>query len=292
MGMKYIKIDESGNKIESSQYDKEAVSYEVNKSRGEVEYIRRTISYRRQPLSRANRFDIWDRTRFGGGFIVSWEQVHVAPKERSTSQGGMNFAIHFDKLVDIKLGEFANLKEAEIYAIKFAIDFGDVMPFFGYHLLFEKEGLTIEDIPTVFNWDETPRDIKISCPVIDPKVIEANKMMAERRLLNKQNRENGMEDTRIMVKVLLNINLGDLNEAIQSHLENEVAVIDGCGNDGNSTYNVDEVDVKVESTGQIEATFYLERESGKFVSAEDLRSEIENQLGSNLAVEVPFEITA
>jgi len=192
----------------------------------------------------------------------------------------------------VNIGQFSTLKEAELYTMKFAYDFADVKPYFGYHPLFEKEEVTIEDIPNVFTWDDVSRPISITCPVLDQKGIEENKKIAERRLLNKQNRENGMEDTRIMVKVLLNVNLGDLGEAIQSHLENEVSVIDGVGNDGTSTYNIDEVDVKVESTGQIEATFYLERESGKFASVDDLRSEIENQLGTNLTVEVPFEIQA
>ena len=94
-----------------------------------------------------------------------------------------------------------------------------------------------------------------------------------------------------MVKVLLNVDLNAIQESIQSHLESEVSTVENVGADGDSVYNVDEVDVSVKSTGEIEATFYLERESGKFASADDLRSEIVNQLGSSNSVEIPIEVT-
>ena len=93
-----------------------------------------------------------------------------------------------------------------------------------------------------------------------------------------------------MVKVLLNVNLSELEESIANYLQDEVDSVDGVGADGDSVYNVDEVQVKVESTGQIEATFYLERESGKFASADELGDSILTQLGERGSVEVPIEV--
>lgn len=292
MGYKYVKIDESGAVIPSHQYDQEAVSYDLRKTKGVFSgvYIRREIGYSNTKGGRKNYFEIDDNTQSDGAFVVSWKNVYVAPRPAESKDGKIVLDYQADMVLNIKLGEFQKLKDAELYAIKFALDFGNVKPFYGYHPLFEKEGLTIEDIPMVFNWDDSTRPIQIKCPVVDKSVIQENKERAKRRLLEKEARLNGKEDTRIMVKVLLNINLNDLNEALASHLENEVSVIDGVGADGESTYNVDEVDVKVKSTGAIEATFYLERESGKFASADDLRAEIVNQIGANATVEIPIEL--
>jgi hypothetical protein len=89
----------------------------------------------------------------------------------------------------------------------------------------------------------------------------------------------------------MNVNLTDLEASIADYLQGEVDSVDGVGADGESVYNVDEVQVKVESTGQIEATFYLERESGKFASADELGDSIMTQLGSHGAVEVPIEMS-
>ena len=297
MNNKRVRI-ENGRIIPSTQYDDEAVYYEVRASK-ETDSIYRTVSYANKGTARMNRFTIDDHTKYGGVFSVSWNGVNVAPNPDGPNKGGgLTFTwgektvldYRADLIVNVLLGEFQTLKEAELYAIKFAQSFGDVKSFYGYHPLFEKEDLTIEDIPTVFTWDEGSRPIQIKCPRVDKKVLEESKERAKRRLLEKEARLNGKEDTRIMVKVLLNINLNDLNEALASHLENEVSVIDGVGADGESTYNVDEVDVKVESTGAIEATFYLERESGKFASADDLRAEIVNQIGANATVEIPIEL--
>ena len=297
MNSKRVRI-ENGRIIPSTQHDDEAVYYEVRVSK-ETDSIYRAISYANKGTARMNRFSIDDHTKYGGVFSVSWSWVNVAPNPDGPNKGGgLTFTwgektvldYRADLQVNVLLGEFQTLKEAELYAIKFAQSFGDVKSFYGYHPLFEKEDLTIEDIPTVFTWDGGSRPIQIKCPRVDKKVLEESKERAKRRLLEKEARLNGKEDTRIMVKVLLNINLNDLNEALASHLENEVSVIDGVGANGDSTYNVDEVDVKVESTGAIEATFYLERESGKFASADELREEIINQIGANSTVEIPLEL--
>jgi hypothetical protein len=296
MSHKRVRI-ENGKIIPSTQHDDEAVLYEVTVSK-DTDSIYRSISYANKGISRLNRFDIDDRTKYGGVFTVNWLRVNVESNPEGPTKGGLTLKMgeevvldyRGDLIVNILVGEFQTLKEAELYAIKFAQGFGDVKPFYGYHPLFEKEDLTIEDIPMVFTWDEGSRPIQIKCPRVDKKVLQESKERAQRRLLEKEARLNGKEDTRIMVKVLLNINLNDLNEALASHLENEVSVIDGVGADGDSTYNVDEVDVKVESTGAIEATFYLERESGKFASADDLRAEIVNQIGANATVEIPIEL--
>jgi len=39
MGIKYLKLDENGNKVQSHAYDKDAIAYEVSKSRGLSSYI-------------------------------------------------------------------------------------------------------------------------------------------------------------------------------------------------------------------------------------------------------------
>jgi hypothetical protein len=289
MGYKYVKLDENGKKVTTHQYDEGAVSYATRKYKDSLlgEHITRTITYSSIKNNRTNRFDIY-QSRVQGLFIVSWENVHIAPRPSETKDGVITLDYRVDFIINVKLGEFERLQDAELYAIKFALDFGDVKSFYGYHPLFEKENITIEDIPTVFTWDGGSRPIQIKCPTVDKKVIEENKEKAKRRLLSKQN---GEEDTRIMVKVLLNVDLNAIQESIQSHLESEVSTVENVGADGDSVYNVDEVDVLVKSTGEIEATFYLERESGKFASTDDLRSEIVNQLGSSNSVEIPIEVT-
>ena len=289
MGYKYVKIDENGKKVTSHQYDKSAVLYAIQKYKDDIlgHYTTRTISYSSTKGGRGNFFDIDDR-RSQGVFIVSWKNVHVANQASQAKDGVIVLDYRGDMILNIKLGEFQRLQDAELYAIKFALDFGDVKPFYGYHPLFEKENITIEDIPSVFTWDDGNRPIQIKCPTVDKKVIEENKEKAKRRLLSKAS---GEEDTRIMVKVLLNVDLNDIQESIQNHLQSELSTIDNVGADGDSVYNVDDVEVLVKSTGEIEATFYLERESGKFASADDLRSEIVNQLGSSNSVEIPIEVT-
>jgi len=297
MGYKRVRI-ENEKIIPSSQHDQEAVLYEVVSNK-ETNSMFRTISYANKG-NRLNRFDISDHTKYGGVFSVDWVGINVEPNPDGTKKsGGLTFKwgeevvldYRADLIVNILLGEFQTLREAELYAIKFAQSFGDVKSFYGYHPLFEKEDLTIEDIPTVFTWDGGSRPIEIKCPRVDKKILQENKEKAERRLLEKEARLNGKEDTRIMVKVLLNVDLNAIQESIQSHLESEVSTVENVGADGDSVYNVDEVDVSVKSTGEIEATFYLERESGKFASADDLRSEIVNQLGSSNSVEIPIEVT-
>lgn len=296
MGYKRVRI-ENEKIIPSSQHDEEAVLYEVISNK-ETDSVLRSISYANKG-NRLNRFNISDQTKYGGVFSVDWVWVNVEPNPNGTKKEGVSLEwggkvvldYSADLIVDILLGEFQTLREAELYTIKFAQSFGDVKSFYGYHPLFEKEDLTIEDIPTVFTWDGGSRPIQIKCPRIDKKILEENKEKAKRRLLEKEARLNGKEDTRIMVKVLLNVDLNAIQESIQSHLESEVSTVENVGADGTSVYNVDEVDVSVKSTGEIEATFYLERESGKFASADDLRGEIVNQLGNNNSVEIPIEVT-
>lgn len=289
MGYKYVKIDENGKKVTTHQYDEGAVSYATQKHKDSYfgEYITRTISYSSTKGGRTNSFDI-DNSRTQGAFIVSWKHVHVGHRPEKAQDGVIVLGYQADMIMNIKLGEFQRLQDAELYTIKFALDFGNVKPFYGYHPLFEKKNITIEDIPSVFTWDDVSRPIQIKCPTVDKKLIEQNKEKVKRRLLSKQN---GEEDTRIMVKVLLNVDLNAIQESIQSHLQNEVSTVENVGADGDSIYNVDDVEVSVKSTGEIEATFYLERESGKFASADDLRSEIVNQLGSSNSVEIPIEVT-
>jgi hypothetical protein len=88
----------------------------------------------------------------------------------------------------------------------------------------------------------------------------------------------------------MNIDLKDLEEVIAEYLRSEISTVDSVGADSESVYNVDDVEVTVESTGAIEATFYLERESGKFASTDDLLDGIVTQLNSS-SVDVPIEVS-
>ncbi len=289
MGYKYVKIDENGKKVTSHQFEEGAVSYATQKIKDSVlgNLVYRTISYSKKQGGKGNSFDIHQRH---GRFVVSWKNVYVAPRPSQPKDGVIVLDYRADMMLDIKIGEFEKLQDAELYAIKFALDFGDVAHYFGYHPLFEKEGITIEDIPNVFTWEQVARPIQISCPKVNKKAIEKNIGETKRRLELREKIKNGGEDTRIMVKVLLNVDLGDLGQAISDKLLEEVSTVDGVGANGDSVYNVDDVVVDVKNTGEVEATFYLERESGKFTSADELRENIVNSIRS-IDVELPITVT-
>jgi len=269
MGYKFYKLDEYGELVPSTitaYREGLGVRYELSKHDN---YLSREF------VCGEARININDRVAYLGFYEVTWNVLVM------------------DKIgyVRISFGQFEKLNEAQKYAVKIALDFAKTYPRYGAHKLFDNEEVRIDMLPVRFTQgSDEPEAIRIPFIEVDKKAIEENKERAKRRLLEKEARLNGKEDTRIMVKVLLNINLNDLNEALANHLQNEVSVIDGVGADGDSTYNVDEVGVKVESTGAIEATFYLERESGKFASADDLREEIINQIGANSTVEIPLEL--
>jgi hypothetical protein len=206
------------------------------------------------------------------------------------------------KQLEVQVAQFAKLKDAEKYAIKLALEMADIYSTYSYNEIFTKEkNLRIENltlIKQIVTKDDqgtkveyVASDLNIKNIDLDTSSIESKRQ--ERLLRNKQRQERlqGGEDTRIMVKVLMNVNLTDLEASIADYLQGEVDSVDGVGADGESVYNVDEVQVKVESTGQIEATFYLERESGKFASADELGDSIMTQLGSHGAVEVPIEMS-
>lgn len=294
MGYKYVKIDEKGKKLNTHQYDEGAVSYATEKYKDSLlgEYGTRTMSYGKG-RNRKNFFDIQD-DRSRGVFTVSWKNVHISPRpEQSIKQENGELVIldyRSDMIINIELGEFQGLQDAELFTIKFALAFGNVKPYFGYHPLFEKENITIEDIPSVFNWDDEIVHLQMKCPTVDKKILEQNKEETRRRLELREKIKNGGEDTRIMVKVLLNVDLGDLAEAIQNKLSEEIDQIDAVGADGTSIYNVDDVVVDVKNTGEVEATFYLERESGKFASADELRQSIADSIGDT-EIELPITVT-
>ena len=204
---------------------------------------------------------------------------------------------------NIDMGEFAKLKDAENFALGFAYDYREYGNFFPYDPVFDRlkeepkysDRIKISEIPVLWKYNrETERyeGIKIQVPYneVSKEVLEKTKEETKRRLELREKIKNGGEDTRIMVKVLLNVDLGDLGQAISDKLLEEVSTVDGVGVDGDSVYNVDDVVVDVKNTGEIEATFYLERESGKFTSADELRSEIVNSI-SSIDIDLPIEVT-
>jgi hypothetical protein len=133
MGYKYVKIDENGKKVTTHQHDEGAVSYATQKYKDSYfgEYITRTITYSSTKGGRTNRFDI-DNSRTQGAFIVSWNNVHIAPRPSETKDGVISLDYRVDFIINVKLGEFQRLQDAELYAIKFALDFKiNSLAFFG-----------------------------------------------------------------------------------------------------------------------------------------------------------------
>ena len=207
---------------------------------------------------------------------------------------------------NIDMGKFATLKEAENFALGFAYDYREYGNFFLYdpaNPVFDRlkgetkysDRIKISEIPVLWKYNRETKmydGIKIQVPYNDvsEEVLEKTKEETKRRLELREKIKNGGEDTRIMVKVLLNVDLGDLGQAISNKLLEEVSTVDGVGADGDSVYNVDDVVVDVKNTGEVEATFYLERESGKFTSADELRSEIVNSI-SSIDIDLPITVT-
>jgi hypothetical protein len=284
MGSKLVCLNKQGELQTGPKYVEENyahmyVSYEVDKSRGwrEMRYGGRTFA--------RNLYSIKDKK---GYFEVLWHVEHQAtPNDWHV------------KKIEVLAGQFAKLKDAEVYAVKLAFQMKDIYNCYSYSEVFDREDFRIEDFTLlkqsidrnrepVVMYEQT--DLHIKNIDLDMSNIQKKKEEIIARNKQREIRLQGGEDTRIMVKVLLNVNLSELEESIANYLQDEVDSVDGVGADGDSVYNVDEVQVKVESTGQIEATFYLERESGKFASADELGDSILTQLGEHGSVEVPIEV--
>jgi len=206
---------------------------------------------------------------------------------------------------DVLVGQFNKLKDAEKHAIKIALEMRDIRDMYSYNEVWTERQLRIEELPlfttkdslvtnergeTFKQYEQVESDLKITSIVLDMSGVQSKKQEKLDREEKRKVRLAGGEDTRIMVKILMNVDLQNLEESIADYLQGEVDTIDGVGADSDSTYNVDEVTVKVESTGQIEATFYLERESGKFAGKDELTDALMSQLGTSSTVEVPIEI--
>ena len=237
-------------------------------------------------------------------YSVTWMSCNSSgkplenPSQWNTHEQGAYF--------NIDMGKFATLKEAENFALGFAYDYREYGNFFLYdpaNPVFDRlkgetkysDRIKISEIPVLWKYNRETKmydGIKIQVPYNDvsEEVLEKTKEETKRRLELREKIKNGGEDTRIMVKVLLNVDLGDLGQAISNKLLEEVSTVDGVGADGDSVYNVDDVVVDVKNTGEVEATFYLERESGKFTSADELREEIVNSI-SSLDVDLPITVT-
>jgi hypothetical protein len=234
-------------------------------------------------------------------FYLTWMTCNSSgkPLENPTQWNTHEQGAYFN----IDMGKFATLKEAENFALGFAYDYREYGNFFPYDPVFDKlkeeekysDRINISEIPVLWKYNRATQmydGIKIQIPYneVSEEVLEKRKEETKRRLELREAIKNGGEDTRIMVKVLLNVDLGDLGQAISDKLLEEVSTVDGVGADGDSVYNVDDVVVDVKNTGEVEATFYLERESGKFTSADELRSEIVNSI-SSIDIDLPITVT-
>ena len=237
-------------------------------------------------------------------FNVTWMSCTSSgkPLENPTQWNTHEQGAYFN----IDMGDFAKLKDAENFALGFAYDYREYGNFFLYdpaNPMFERlkgepkyrDRINISEIPVLWKYNRETQQyngIKIQIPhnKISKEALEKTKEETKRRLELREKIKNGGEDTRIMVKVLLNVDLGDLGQAISDKLLEEVSTVDGVGADGDSVYNVDDVVVDVKNTGEVEATFYLERESGKFTSADELREEIVNSI-SSIDIDLPISVT-
>lgn len=288
---KYFSRNEDNIMVQYRTAD--AVRYEVTKDRKDGS-IRRDIRAK----------NIWLSLYGINGsapFYLTWMCCNSSgkplenPTQWNTHEQGYNF--------HIEMGKFAKLKEAENFALSFAYDYRDCGSFFIYDPAFDKlagdknysKKIKISEIPVLWKYNRETEmydgiEIQIPHNEIDEEVLEKEKKETKNRLELREAIKNGGEDTRIMVKVLLNVDLGDLAQAISDKLLEEVSTVDGVGADGDSVYNVDDVVVDVKNTGEVEATFYLERESGKFTSADELRESIVNSI-SSLDVELPITVT-
>jgi len=301
LSTKLLKLDDQGEivkyggkYIRGDDADK-WVSYDVEKS----EYV--NSSYIRRKVKSTGK--LRNQTTFGieekdGWFEVVWEvDYQVDPNKPMAYAMGR---------AEVLVGQFKKLKDAEKFAIETALKMRDIRDKYSYSEVWAERQLRIEELPlftlkdvlvtnergeTFKEFEQVESDLKITSIVLDMSGVQSKKQDKLDKEEKRKVRLAGGEDTRIMVKILMNVDLQNLEESIADYLQGEVDTIDGVGADSDSTYNVDEVTVKVESTGQIEATFYLERESGKFAGKDELTDALMDQLGKNSTVEVPIEIT-
>ena len=269
-GAKYLSSGDSGN----------WAVYETDKS--DSGYVYRTVH---STGRRRNDFRIKDKD---GWFEVVWSILYARESDNQLTENA-----------EILIGQFAKLKDAEKRAIQVAIKMRSVRSAYNYSKVLAERQVRIDEVPLFTltldpqtkEYVEGEMEWDLDVPVLDLSGVQSKKQEKLDREENRKVRLAGGEDTRIMVKILMNVDLQNLEESIADYLQGEVDTIDGVGADGDSTYNVDEVQVKVESTGKIEATFYLERESGKFAGKDELTDALMEQLGKNSTVEVPIEIT-
>ena len=301
MGSKILRLDDQGEivkyggkYIRGDDSDK-WVSYDVEKREyGTSSYISRKVKATGKMRNQTN-FGIEEKD---GWFEVVWEVDYQADPNKP-------MAYSMDR-AEVLIGQFKKLKDAEKFAIETALKMRDIRDKYSYSPLWKERQLRIEELPlftlkdvlvtnergeTFKEFEQVESDLKITSIVLDMSGVQSKKQEKLDREEKRKVRLAGGEDTRIMVKILMNVDLQNLEESIADYLQGEVDTIDGVGADSDSTYNVDEVQVKVESTGQIEATFYLERESGKFAGKDELTDALMDQLGKNSTVEVPIEIT-
>jgi len=294
LSIKYFSRNEDGVMVQ--KWTDDAVKYEVTRDRKDGS-ISRSIRTKEMWLS-------FYRHSESTPFHVTWMSCTSSgkPLENPTQWDTHEQGAYFN----IDMGKFATLKEAENFALGFAYDYREYGNFFLYdpaNPMFERlkkeqkysDRINISEIPVLWKYNRETKmynGIKIQVPYNDvsKEVLEKRKEETKRRLELREIIKNGGEDTRIMVKILLNVDLGDLGQAISDKLLEEVSTVDGVGADGDSVYNVDDVVVDVKNTGEVEATFYLERESGKFTSADELRSEIVNSI-SSINIDLPIEVT-
>jgi hypothetical protein len=84
------------------------------------------------------------------------------------------------------------------------------------------------------------------------------------------------------VKVKLSITLQDIEDAIQSALENASA--ENIGPDGVSNYEIDDVSVTINDKGEIEATIGCQHLEGKWATADEVADEIINTMDTDIQI--------
>jgi hypothetical protein len=285
MGSKILRLNDQGEIVKyGGKYlgsgDSGWAIYETDKS--DSGYVHRTVH---STGRRRNDFRIRDKD---GWFEVVWSILYARESDNQLTENA-----------EILVGQFAKLKDAEKRAIQVAVKMRSVRNAYNYSKVLAERQVRIDEVPLFTltldpqtkEYVEGEMEWDLDVPVLDLSGVQSKKQEKLDREENRKVRLAGGEDTRIMVKILMNVDLQNLEESIADYLQGEVDTIDGVGADGDSTYNVDEVQVKVESTGKIEATFYLERESGKFAGKDELADALMDQLGKNSTVEVPIEIT-
>jgi hypothetical protein len=84
------------------------------------------------------------------------------------------------------------------------------------------------------------------------------------------------------VKVKLQITLSDLEDAIQSALENASA--ESIGPDSATNYEIDSVEVTVNDKGEIEAVIGCQHLEGKWATADEVADEIINTMDTDIQI--------